>query len=205
MEIIFYVLILIMSVVIHEVSHGYVANILGDPTARLAGRLTLNPLPHIDPLGSVVIPVALVLMHSQFLFGWAKPVPYNPYNLRNQRWGTALVGGAGVLANLLIAFIFGMVIRFGATLGLSDAFLSISVIIVFVNTILAVFNLLPVPPLDGAKVLFSVLPVQFRHFEEVMERYWFVLIIPIILFAGVIVVPVTQFIFTVFTGMSLPF
>lgn len=205
MEIIFYVLILIMSVVIHEVSHGYVANILGDPTARLAGRLTLNPLPHIDPLGSVVIPVALVLMHSQFLFGWAKPVPYNPYNLRNQRWGTALVGGAGVLANLLIAFIFGMVIRFGATLGLSDAFLSISVIIVFVNTILAVFNLLPVPPLDGAKVLFSVLPVQFRHFEEVMERYWFVLIIPIILFAGVIVVPVTQFIFTVFTGMTPPF
>lgn len=204
-DIIFYIVVLIMSVVIHEVSHGYVANILGDPTARLAGRLTLNPLPHIDPLGSVILPAALVLMHSNILFGWAKPVPYNPRNLRHERWGTALVGAAGALANLLIAFVFGMIIRFGIELGLSQEFLQISVIIVLVNTLLAVFNLLPVPPLDGAKVLFSVLPVQFRHFEEVMERYWFVLIIPIILFAGVIVVPVTQFIFTVFTGMTPAF
>lgn len=204
-DIIFYVVVLIMSVVIHEVSHGYVANILGDPTARLAGRLTLNPLPHIDPLGSVMVPAALVLMNSDILFGWAKPVPYNPYNLRNQRWGTALVGAAGVLANLLIAIIFGLVIRFGGALGLSDAFLAISTIIVFVNTILAVFNLLPVPPLDGAKVLFSVLPVRFRHVEEVMEQYWFVLIIPVFLFAGMIVIPITRLLFGVFTGASLPF
>ncbi|OHA84892.1 MAG: hypothetical protein A2408_01385 [Candidatus Yonathbacteria bacterium RIFOXYC1_FULL_52_10] len=201
-DIIFYVLVLIMSVVIHEVSHGYMANILGDPTARLAGRLTLNPLPHIDPLGSVILPATLVLMHSNILFGWAKPVPYNPYNLRNQRWGTALVGAAGVLANLLLAFVFGMIIRFGA--GLPPAFIEISAIIVFVNALLAVFNLLPVPPLDGAKVLFAVLPVQFRHIEETMEQYWYVLIIPVILFAGVIVIPATRFIFALFAGTALP-
>jgi len=98
---IFIIAILILSVVIHEVSHGYVAQMLGDPTARLAGRLTLNPIKHIDPLGSVVIPALLVITGANFLFGWAKPVPYNPYNLRYGRWGEALVAGAGPVTNIL--------------------------------------------------------------------------------------------------------
>ena len=154
---VFFIAILIVSVVIHEISHGYVANMLGDPTAKLAGRLTLNPISHLDPVGSFIVPV-LMFFTTGFMFGWAKPVPYNPYNLRNQRWGTALVGAAGALANLLLALVFGVLIRLGPLLGLPDAFLQISVLIVILNLLLAVFNLIPVPPLDGSKVLFSLLP-----------------------------------------------
>src|SRR3989344_6869581 len=99
MEAVFLTLVLVISVIAHEVAHGYAASALGDPTARLAGRLSMNPLRHIDPIGSILIPGFLVLTHAGFLFGWAKPVPYNPYNLKNQRWGEAIVGAAGVATN----------------------------------------------------------------------------------------------------------
>src|SRR3990167_1637702 len=112
----FYIAILIVSVVIHEVSHGAVANMLGDPTAKIMGRLTLNPIPHIDPLGSVIVPL-LLMTPALFggpavLFGWAKPVPYNPHNLSNQKWGPAIVGVAGPFANFTLAIIFGLALRF---------------------------------------------------------------------------------------------
>jgi Zn-dependent protease len=123
--------ILILSIVIHEVSHGYAANWLGDPTARLAGRLSPNPLLHIDPIGSVIFPAILFLSHAPFLFGWAKPVPYNPYNLRNQRWGEAIVAGAGPLANLLIATIFAILIRFSVAFDFSADFTEMLGYIVF--------------------------------------------------------------------------
>ena len=109
---IFYIIILVMSIVIHEVSHGFMAEYFGDETARDAGRLTLNPIPHLDIFGSIILPAVLVLAHSPFLFGWAKPVPYNPNNLSNRKWGTIAVASAGVLANFLIAIIFGIIIRF---------------------------------------------------------------------------------------------
>ncbi len=108
---IFSLLVLIFSVISHEVAHGYAASALGDPTARLAGRLTLNPLPHIDIMGSILIPAFLVLTHAGFMLGWAKPVPYNPYNLKNQRWGEAIVGIAGVATNLFLAVVFGLIAR----------------------------------------------------------------------------------------------
>src|SRR6187551_394274 len=110
---IFTVIVLIISVILHEVAHGWAANALGDPTARLQGRLSLNPLRHIDPVGSILIPAVLVLTNSSFLFGWAKPVPYNPYNLKNQRWGEAIVGIAGVATNLLLAVLFAFIARYG--------------------------------------------------------------------------------------------
>ncbi len=162
-EILFVILILIMSVVIHEVAHGYAANILGDPTARLAGRLTLNPLKHIDLMGSVIIPSLLVITSSPFLFGYAKPVPYNPYNLRKyaigQKWGEAIVSVAGPGINIFIALIFGLFIRFGSSLSfVNSAFIEISSIVVFINILLAVINMIPIPPLDGSKVLGAVLP-----------------------------------------------
>jgi Zn-dependent protease len=150
--------ILIFSIIIHEVAHGYAANSLGDPTARLSNRLTLNPIPHIDPIGSVAIPALLIFSSSPILFGWAKPVPYNPYNLRNQRWGEALVAVAGSATNLLIAVIFGLVIRFGSALGLSEAALTLAVSVVFVNVFLGLFNLIPFPPLDGFTTLRAALP-----------------------------------------------
>lgn len=150
--------VLILSVIVHEVAHGYAANSLGDPTARLAGRLTLNPIPHIDLMGSVVIPALLVFTHSPILFGWAKPVPYNPYNLKSQRWGEALVAVAGSATNILLAIIFGLIVRFGATLGLDSVALSLATTITFVNLFLGLFNLIPFPPLDGFTVLRSALP-----------------------------------------------
>ncbi len=205
METIFLIAILVMSVIIHEISHGYVAYMLGDPTAKLAGRLTLNPISHIDPLGSIIIPTLMAMSGTGIIFGWAKPVPYNPYNLKNQRWGTALVGAAGALSNLFIAIVFGLIIRFGDVLGVSGSFLEISMMIVLINILLAVFNLLPVPPLDGSKVLFSLLPYRFHYIQEFLERYWVFLIFLVIFFAWEIITPIITFIFSLITGVPLMF
>ena len=169
---IFLLIILIFSVIIHEVTHGYVAQSLGDPTARLAGRLTLNPLPHLDLLGSIILPGLMLLSNSSFLFGWAKPVPYNPYNLRNARFGEALVAGAGPAVNLLLAIIFGLLVRFAGGV-LPDAFVSLAGTVVVINILLAVINLIPIPPLDGSKVLGAILPqalsIPYDRFRSAME------------------------------------
>lgn len=198
---IFYILILVLSVIAHEVSHGYTADYLGDPTARLQGRLTLNPVPHIDLFGSIILPALLILSHAGFVIGWAKPVPYNPYNLKNQRWGTLAVAISGVLVNFIIALVFGLIIRFKAELGItSDAFIEISSLVVFLNIILGVFNLIPVPPLDGSKVLFSILPPRYYHIEQFLERYQLFLILVVILFAWKFIFPVVLGIFYLLTG-----
>jgi Zn-dependent protease len=168
---IFFFIALIFSIIIHEVSHGFAAEILGDPTARLQGRLTLNPIPHIDVLGSIIVPAILVFSGSGFLFGWAKPVPYNPYNLKNQKWGEAIVAGAGPLSNIFLAITFGLVVRFGSGT-LSTSFIGLAGLVVFINIMLAFFNLIPVPPLDGSKLLKSVLPfrasMQYQRFEHLL-------------------------------------
>ena len=161
--------ILIFSIVIHEVAHGYAANMLGDPTARLSGRLTLNPIKHIDLVGSILVPAFLVITNAGILFGWAKPVPYNPYNLRNKRWGEAIVAAAGPGTNLFIAIIFGLIARFGVG-QLPDAFILIATVASFVNLFLGLFNLIPLPPLDGYTTLRGLLPYQasmaLRDFEN---------------------------------------
>jgi Zn-dependent protease len=161
--------ILIFSIVIHEVAHGYAANALGDPTARLSGRLTLNPLRHIDPMGSVLLPALLVITNAGILFGWAKPVPYNPYNLRNARWGEAIVASAGALTNLFLAVVLGLIARFSYG-QLPEAFVSIAATASFVNLFLGLFNLIPLPPLDGYTTLRGLLPMgpslAMRSFED---------------------------------------
>jgi Zn-dependent protease len=178
--IIFSILILIFSIILHEISHGYAAEWLGDPTARLSGRLTLNPIPHIDPLGSLLIPGILILTGAQFLIGWAKPVPYNPYNLtRGGKYAEAIVAGAGAFTNICLALIFGFLIRFLAGAGmLSQEVLDIASVIVYVNLLLAFFNLIPIPPLDGSKILATLLPYgaqqAFRRFELVMAQWGFI-------------------------------
>lgn len=159
---IFTIVVLILSIIVHEVAHGYAAYALGDPTAKLAGRLTLNPLPHIDLMGSVVIPALLVATNAGMLFGWAKPVPYNPYNLKNQRWGEAIVGSAGVLTNLAIAVIFALIARFAFGQGM-ETFASLSATVSFTNLFLGLFNLIPFPPLDGYTVLRGLLPFKASH------------------------------------------
>lgn len=163
--------ILILSIVLHEVAHGYAANWLGDPTARLAGRLNPNPLLHIDPMGSVIIPAILFLSGAQFLFGYAKPVPYNPYNLRNQKWGESIVAVAGPLTNLALAVIFAGIIQLSDTLQLSASFIEMLQYVVFINVLLAIFNLIPLPPLDGSKVIVPFLPSAISYKYLAFTRY----------------------------------
>lgn len=175
MEQVLIILALIASIIIHEMAHGYAANALGDPTARLQGRLSGNPLVHIDLLGSIIIPALLFFSQAGILFGWAKPVPYNPYNFTNQKWGEALVAVAGPAVNVLLAIIFSIIIRLSSVLDLSATFVDILVYVVYINILLALFNMLPIPPLDGSKILMSVLPypmqMQYRKIVVWTERY----------------------------------
>ncbi len=159
LDTIFWLVILIYSIVLHEAAHGYMANYLGDPTARLMGRLTLNPLKHIDPIGSVVLPGLLTLSQSPFLFGWAKPVPYNPYNFqRGGQYAEALVAFAGPGSNFLLALIFGALIRVADVLALPGYVIEFAFLVVLTNIMLGLFNLIPIPPLDGSKILSVMLP-----------------------------------------------
>lgn len=204
---IFYVLVLIMSVVVHEFAHGYTAYLLGDDTARLQGRLTLNPLKHLDPFGSVVLPLLLIVFNAGFVIGWARPVPYNPYNLRNGNRGKFFVAIAGILANITIALLFGLLIRFLPLLGASvDMFFvqslyKIATMIVLVNLVLALFNIIPIPPLDGSRILFSFLPIKYRHIENMLERWGFVVMLLFIIFLWDKVVPLISIAFSFITGL----
>jgi Zn-dependent protease len=203
LEIIFVIAILILSVIIHEVCHGFAAERLGDPTARLAGRLNLNPLNHIDLTGSILVPLISYFLGG-FVIGWAKPVPYNPYNLRNQRWGEAIVAASGPLANILIALIFGVILRFSASWGITNtSFLEIAGYVVFINLILAIFNLVPLPPLDGSKILFSVLPYRMQYIKEFLERNWLVVMAVFVFFLWKFISPIVIYIFKLLTGFSL--
>lgn len=164
------IFILIMSVVLHEMAHGYAANWLGDPTARLAGRLTANPIPHLDPLMSVILPGILIVTGSPILFGAAKPVPYNPYNFTNQKWGEAIVAAAGPAANIVIALVFAGLIRSAEILNLSSSFIELAIMVIVLNIFLAFFNLVPVPPLDGSKILPKLLPSALAYKYEALRR-----------------------------------
>jgi len=198
------VIILIFSVVIHEVSHGYAALALGDKTAQYAGRLTLNPVKHIDPVGSILLPFVTALLGGP-VFGWAKPVPYNPYNLKNQKWGPAIVGAAGPAANLCIAVVFGLLIRFSSVLPMhapefTANFISVIGAISILNLVLAIFNLVPIPPLDGSKVLFALLPYKWRSIEVAMERYGYMLLLVFIFFFAQLLTPVINLFFRLIVG-----
>ncbi len=176
-----WVLALVISISFHEFSHAFAANALGDTTPKYEGRLTLNPLAHLDPLGTLL----LVLIG----FGWGKPVPFNPYNLRLHRFGPALVSLAGPLANLILVTIFVIALKVLALFGLAnDAVTQLFFIIILLNTILMLFNLIPLAPLDGSKVLYTLLPRSLTWVAERMEQYGpYILLALIILdnFAGI--------------------
>jgi Zn-dependent protease len=156
-----FVFVLIMSVVVHEVAHAWMADYLGDKTARYQGRLTLNPLPHLDPVGSVLVPIILGLT-TNIGFGWAKPVPYNPNNIHH-KYGDLLVAAAGPISNILLALATGL---FSRIIPLSEVGTTIVGLIVIINISLAFFNLIPVPPLDGSKIVAHFLPYSIR--EKIM-------------------------------------
>jgi len=200
MEYLFLIIILIFSIVIHEIAHGAVAYHLGDPTAKYAGRLTLNPLKHLDPIGSVFLPFVLVLIKSPILFGWAKPVPINPYNFRDQKYGSLKVSLAGPAANLLIALFFGLILRFVHLPIAFTGFNSMLFYIVYINILLAVFNLLPVPPLDGSHILFTFLPSSLIKIKIFLEQFGFFILIFIIFFAFSWIAAVINWLFYLICG-----
>ena len=201
LDAVFSILILIMSVVVHEVSHGFAASYLGDPTARLQGRLTLNPLPHIDPVGSVLVPLILFFTNAGIMLGWAKPVPVNPYNLRG-KYGEAIVAAAGPLSNIAIAVLFGLLIRIVGD-ALPASFLQMAVAVVVINIVLALFNLVPIPPLDGSKVLFAFLPHHLQEVRESLERYGFFIVLIFIVFLWQFLTPLISLVFSALTGIQL--
>ncbi|MEO5646375.1 MAG: site-2 protease family protein [Candidatus Paceibacterota bacterium] len=202
---VFYFVVLIFSIIVHEVAHGLVAEQEGDPTARNLGRITLNPLKHIDWLGSVILPLALILSGTHFIVGWAKPVPYNADNLDDGRKSEAKVAIAGIIVNLIIAIFFGLVIRaslafhFG-TVALIDG----ASVIVLINIVLALFNSIPLAPLDGFRFLSSVLPVKAVPIMQQIERYSLPLLLLFIVFGWNFVAPLAFNLFSLLTGIAVP-
>jgi len=166
------------AVIIHEVAHGLMAERLGDPTARLMGRLTLNPIPHIDVFGSIILPLMLIVFRAPFIFGWAKPVPVDPYNLQHPKKDMALISLAGPLSNILMAIILSIFLRILLLVfPFANTIFNPFVTIIAINIALAVFNLIPVNPLDGGKILTGILPIKHaRAFNQFIDKAGILLI-----------------------------
>jgi len=175
---IFTLIILLLSVILHELAHGYTALSLGDSTAKDAGRLTLNPLNHLELFGSFLLPLFLFITWGR-AFGWAKPVPINSYNFKDQKNGILKVSLAGPAANFLIAIFFGLIIRF---IPLNLSFVKLLSIIVLYNFFWGLFNLVPIPPLDGSHILFSLLPERFAGLKIFFQQHWIMLLMGFMLF-----------------------
>lgn len=190
----FQLIVLLFSVVIHEVAHGTVAERLGDPTAKYAGRLTLNPIKHLDPFGSVILPISLFFVsHGGFLFGWAKPVPFNPYNLKKPEGDGALIAIAGPLSNLSLAFIFGLAAKASILFSSSPLVENLRPFfsaIILTNVALAIFNLVPLPPLDGSKIIFAFLPRSADKIKLLLEQYGPFLLLIFIFFGFNVITPI---------------
>ena len=195
---IFIYIVIVFSATFHEYAHGFMAFQLGDDTAKRAGRLTLNPLAHLDMFGTVIVPILFILTAGSFV-GWAKPVPYNPLNLSDKKFGSLKVAIAGPLANIAIALIFGLLIRFAGGLFVNSIALELVSFIVYVNIFLALFNLIPVPPLDGSKILFDLIPASTR----VLEGVGFVGIFIALAFSFYVLSPIAYTVFKLITGVVL--
>lgn len=206
--VVYQIVALLVAVILHEVAHGWVADRLGDPTARLAGRLSLNPIVHLDPYGSLLIPFILIIVNSPFIIGWAKPVPFDPYNLKNPRKDSALIALAGPATNLILAVISAVVIRvlFASAVPAAALFQFLAAFI-WINVLLALFNLIPIHPLDGGKIFISLLPEKEAEDANFFLRRYGLLILLLLLFPfgersafSYVAIPVMNFIM----GILLP-
>ncbi|OGN28777.1 MAG: hypothetical protein A3A33_03275 [Candidatus Yanofskybacteria bacterium RIFCSPLOWO2_01_FULL_49_25] len=201
MVIIFEIIAFLFSVVLHEVSHGLAARSMGDETAHYAGRLTLNPLKHLDTFGSILLPLILyIASQGSFIFGYAKPVPYNPLNLRDQKYGPAKVALAGPLANIALAVLFGLLMQILPISLQLKPLTDLIQYIVWINLVLAVFNLVPLPPLDGHWILLTFLPASFDRFKQFYIRYGLFFFIIFLLFFSQLLLPLISFLFRVIIG-----
>ncbi len=203
--IIFSILVLLFSIVIHEVSHGLMADYLGDSTARMAGRLTLNPIKHLDPIGSFLVPVMLILANTGFVIGWAKPVPVNPLNLKDKAYGNAKVAAAGPVSNFLVAGFFGILMRLLPLLPNPVLASNLSIFfsyIVWINVLLAVFNLMPIPPLDGSHILFAFLPRTLDNLKRFLIQYQLFILLFFIFFLIPLIIPLVSIIYSLITGVG---
>jgi Zn-dependent protease len=197
---IFQIIVLVFSAIIHEYMHGFMADRLGDPTAKQMGRLTLNPIPHIDLFGSIIMPLLMIFGNFGFVFGWAKPVPFNPYNLKDQRFGPAKVALAGPVGNLILALMFGLFVRFvPLPIGNLSLFLQL---IVYINLVLAIFNLVPIPPMDGSRVLAAFLPPKALQAYYSLERYGMFFILLFVIFGYQFIAPIVSWLFKLITGLN---
>ncbi|MDH5173784.1 MAG: site-2 protease family protein [Elusimicrobiota bacterium] len=193
--------IFFFAIVIHECAHAWMASRCGDNTARYAGRITLNPLPHIDPIGTIILPLLLILSRSSFVIGWAKPVPINPLNFNNPRADLVRVGAAGPLSNIGLAIGSSFLVWIFSYLPVGEIKNSIIIILLFsvlINLLLAVFNLLPIPPLDGSQILSGLLPDHLARRYETISRYGFIIIF-LLLLTGLlwaIILPIVQFLYS---------
>ena len=201
---IFQLVVLVFSVMIHEISHGFVAEKLGDSTARRAGRLTLNPIRHIDFFGSIILPLLLFISGSRFIIGWAKPVPYNPNALyKDFKYGPLKVALAGPASNILVFIVLGLIARFGAGF-LSPILVGLFAFIAFMNIYLAVFNLVPIPPLDGSKILTLFLPPRYATMLETFSFSGIIFVFIFIFLFSSVIYYIAIFLFALVTGPEVP-
>jgi len=195
---VFQIIVLVFSAIVHEYMHGWMAYRLGDSTAKDAGRLTLNPFAHLEWFGSFFLPLVMIVTKMPFVFGWAKPVPYNPFNLKDRKYGDAKVAIAGPLGNFVIALFFGLFLRFYPTISLT--FTGLLSLIVYINLVLMIFNLVPIPPFDGSKILAAFLPENIRNRYLNSEKYGFILVILFVMLAGGIIMPLVDLLYKVIVG-----
>ena len=197
-------LILILCAMIHEIMHGYTAYYLGDVTARDAGRLSWNPIRHIDIVGSLIVPAFLMYVKTGYIFAWAKPVPFDTEKLEDKKWGAAFVGVAGPATNIILALFGGVLIRFSKPFGIAGHPILLGIIVTFIvlNLVLAFFNLIPLPPLDGHHVSFALMGDRFSKLKDILQSYWPFFLIPCMVLIWKFSGPVIETMFSIVVGAA---